>query len=94
MKTRARTFPALMAIAVGASVLVFARGASAQDDKGKKSPVLAVVGDGPGALLRAPELYAWILAALLGTVFQQSAFRASALTASLPAMTVTEPSSS
>jgi drug/metabolite transporter (DMT)-like permease len=50
-----------------------------------------VVRDGPGALLRAPELYAWILAALIGTVFQQSAFRASTLTASLPAMTVTEP---
>ena len=53
--------------------------------------VIEVAGDGPGALLRAPELYAWILAALVGTVFQQSAFRASTLTASLPAMTVTEP---
>jgi drug/metabolite transporter (DMT)-like permease len=53
--------------------------------------VMEVVHDGPGALLRAPELYAWILAALVGTVFQQSAFRASTLTASLPAMTVTEP---
>jgi hypothetical protein len=42
-------------------------------------------------LLRAPELYGWILAALVGTVFQQSAFRASTLTASLPAMTVAEP---
>jgi drug/metabolite transporter (DMT)-like permease len=53
--------------------------------------VVEVAGDGPGALLAAPELYAWLLAALVGTVFQQSAFRASALTASLPAMTVTEP---
>jgi drug/metabolite transporter (DMT)-like permease len=53
--------------------------------------VMAVVRDGPGALLGAPELYAWILAALVGTVFQQSAFRASTLTASLPAMTVAEP---
>ena len=53
--------------------------------------VIEVVRDGPGALLRAPELYAWILAALVGTVFQQSAFRASTLTASLPAMTVAEP---
>lgn len=53
--------------------------------------VMEVLGDGPGALLRAPELYAWIVAALVGTVFQQSAFRASTLTASLPAMTVTEP---
>jgi drug/metabolite transporter (DMT)-like permease len=53
--------------------------------------VIEVVRDGPGALLRAPELYAWGLAALVGTVFQQSAFRASTLTASLPAMTVAEP---
>ncbi|HME16286.1 MAG TPA: DMT family transporter [Mycobacterium sp.] len=53
--------------------------------------VIEVVRDGPGALLRAAELYAWILAALVGTVFQQSAFRASTLTASLPAMTVAEP---
>ena len=53
--------------------------------------VIEVGRDGPGALLRAPELCAWILAALVGTVFQQSAFRASTLTASLPAMTVTEP---
>jgi drug/metabolite transporter (DMT)-like permease len=53
--------------------------------------VVEVVRDGPGASLRAPELYAWILAALVGTVFQQSAFRASTLTASLPTMTVAEP---
>jgi hypothetical protein len=53
--------------------------------------VVDAAGDGPGALLRAPELYAWIVAALVGTVFQQSAFRASTLTASLPAMTVAEP---
>ena len=53
--------------------------------------VMEVIRDCPGGLLRAPELYAWILAALVGTVFQQSAFRASALTASLPAMTVAEP---
>ena len=48
--------------------------------------VMEVVRDGPAALLRAPEMYAWILAALVGTVFQQSAFRASTLTASLPAI--------
>jgi hypothetical protein len=53
--------------------------------------VVAVGRGGPGALLGAPELYALILAALVGTVFQQSAFRASTLTASLPAMTVAEP---
>jgi len=46
---------------------------------------------GPGALLRTPELYGWLLVGVLGTVFQQSSFRASSLTASLPTMTVTEP---
>lgn len=53
--------------------------------------VVDVLPDGPGALLRAPELYGWLLVAVLGTIFQQSAFRAGALTASLPTMTVAEP---
>ncbi|GBE67014.1 hypothetical protein MFM001_34760 [Mycobacterium sp. MFM001] len=53
--------------------------------------VVDVLPNGVGALLRAPELYAWIAVALIGTVFQQSSFRASALTASLPTMTVAEP---
>jgi drug/metabolite transporter (DMT)-like permease len=46
---------------------------------------------GFGALLCAPELYAWILVALLGNMFQQSSFRAGALTASMPTMVVVEP---
>jgi drug/metabolite transporter (DMT)-like permease len=57
--------------------------------------IVEVLSNGPqqgfGALLRTPELYAWVLVAALGTVFQQSSFRASALTASLPTMTVAEP---
>ena len=53
--------------------------------------VVEVLGAGPVALLRTPELYGWLLVAAVGTVFQQSAFRASALTASLPTMTVAEP---
>ena len=53
--------------------------------------IVDVVDGGLWALLRTPELYGWVLVAVLGTVFQQSAFRASALTASLPTMTVTEP---
>jgi hypothetical protein len=44
MKTIPRKLGALVLMAAGASVLV-ARGASAQDDKDKKPPVLAVVGD-------------------------------------------------
>lgn len=46
---------------------------------------------GPRALLRAPELYAFIPVAVIGLIFQQSSFRAGALTASMPAQTVTEP---
>ena len=42
-------------------------------------------------LLRTPELYAWAVVGLLGTSTQQAAFRAGALTASLPTMTVAEP---
>ncbi|GFG76357.1 hypothetical protein MBOT_37220 [Mycobacterium botniense] len=53
--------------------------------------VVDVINDDPWHILRAPELYGWMLVALVGTVFQQSAFRASSLTASLPTMTVVEP---
>ncbi|MBS4729988.1 DMT family transporter [Mycobacterium sp. SM1] len=46
-----------------------------------------------GALrvLHSAELYAWLLAGLAGMIYQQSAFRAGALTASLPTMTVAKP---
>ena len=47
--------------------------------------------DGLWALLRTPELYVWALVAIAGTAWQQSSFRAGALTASLPTMTVAEP---
>lgn len=53
--------------------------------------VVELIGHGPATLLAAPELYAWAIVALAGTVFQQSSFRAGALTASLPTMTVLEP---
>jgi drug/metabolite transporter (DMT)-like permease len=53
--------------------------------------VVDLLGHGVWPLLRAPELYAWVLVAIAGTAWQQSSFRAGALTASLPAMTVTEP---
>ncbi|ODQ94846.1 DMT family transporter [Mycolicibacterium holsaticum] len=46
---------------------------------------------GGWALLRTPELYAWAAVAIAGTAWQQAAFRAGALTASLPTMTVAEP---
>ncbi|MDT5361560.1 MAG: hypothetical protein QOC69_3322 [Mycobacterium sp.] len=47
--------------------------------------------DGILALLKTPELYAWVVVAIAGTAWQQSSFRAGSLTASLPTMTVTEP---
>ncbi|MGB6513455.1 MAG: DMT family transporter [Mycobacterium sp.] len=46
---------------------------------------------GLGALLRTPELYALLAVALTGMVFQQASFRAGALTASLPTMTLAKP---
>ena len=47
--------------------------------------------DGMFELIKTPELYAWVLVAVMGTAWQQSSFRAGSLTASLPTMTVTEP---
>jgi hypothetical protein len=53
--------------------------------------VVEAVHGGMGALLRAPELYAWLAVALAGMVFQQASFRAGSLTASLPTMTLAKP---
>lgn len=73
---------ALLAVVAGSSLALFA-----VLTKG----VVEVLGGGLGAVLRAPEFYPWLLAALCGMIFQQSAFRAGALTASLPTMTVAKP---
>ncbi|OBG82035.1 hypothetical protein A9X03_27270 [Mycobacterium sp. E1715] len=43
------------------------------------------------ALLRLPEVYVWVVVAIAATAWEQSAFRAGPLTASLPAVTVAEP---
>jgi len=43
------------------------------------------------ALLRMPEAYVWVVLAIAATAWEQSAFRAGPLTASLPAVTVSEP---
>jgi hypothetical protein len=53
--------------------------------------VVEVGESGLGAVLRMPEFVPWLLVALCGMIFQQSAFRAGALTASLPTMTVCKP---
>jgi len=72
----------LLAVVSGSSLALFA-----VLTKG----VVEVGEDGVGAVLRSPEFIPWLLAALAGMIFQQSAFRAGALTASLPTMTVAKP---
>jgi hypothetical protein len=72
----------LLALVAGSSLALFA-----VLTKG----VVEAVHGGMGALLRAPELYAWLAVALAGMVFQQASFRAGALTASLPTMTLAKP---
>ncbi len=72
----------LLAVVAGSSLALFA-----VLTKG----VVEVAEKGPGAVLRSPELIPWLLVALAGMIFQQSAFRAGALTASLPTMTVAKP---
>ena len=74
--------PVLLAVVAGSSLALFA--------VLTKGAVGAVSG-GFGAFLRAPEAYALIPAALAGMIFQQSSFRAGALTASLPTVTVAKP---
>jgi drug/metabolite transporter (DMT)-like permease len=74
--------PVLLAVVAGSSLALFAvltKGA------------VGAASDGFGAVLRAPEAYALIPAALAGMIFQQSSFRAGALTASLPTVTVAKP---
>ncbi|WP_407686431.1 DMT family transporter [Mycobacterium sp. HUMS_1102779] len=53
--------------------------------------VVGQLGHGIPALLRAPEVYVWAVLAVAATAWEQSAFRAGPLTASLPAVTVAEP---
>ena len=72
----------LLAVVAGSSLALFA-----VLTKG----VVDVAHSGLGAALRAPEFYAWLAVALAGMVFQQASFRAGALTASLPTMTLAKP---
>jgi hypothetical protein len=72
----------LLAVVAGSSLALFA-----VLTKG----IVEVSEGGPGAVLGAPEFIPWLLLALTGMVFQQSAFRAGALTASMPTMTVAKP---
>src|SRR3984893_1402739 len=72
----------LLAVVAGSSLALFA-----VLTKG----VVEVGEAGPGDVVSAPEFYPWLVVSLCGMVFQQSAFRAGALTASLPTMTVGKP---
>jgi drug/metabolite transporter (DMT)-like permease len=74
--------PVLLAVVAGSSLALFA--------VLTKGAVGAASG-GFGAFLLAPESYCLLPAALAGMIFQQSAFRAGALTASLPTVTVAKP---
>ena len=53
--------------------------------------VVDQLGQGIPALLRTPEAYVWAVLGIAATAWEQSAFRAGPLSASLPAVTVTEP---
>ena len=72
----------LLALVAGSSLALFAVLTKGVVEAGE---------GGVGALLRAPELYAWLAVALAGMVFQQASFRAGDLTASLPTMTLAKP---
>jgi hypothetical protein len=72
----------LLAVVAGSSLALFA-----VLTKG----LVEVLEGGLWAALRSPEFFPWLLVMLAGMVFQQSAFRAGALTASLPTMTVAKP---
>lgn len=73
----------LLAVVAGTSLAVFALLT--------KVLVEVLKADGIAAVLRSPTLVPWLVATLAGMIFQQSAFRAGALTASMPTMTVAKP---
>lgn len=53
--------------------------------------VVHLLGEGGWAVARSPELYAWLLVALGGFAWEQSAFRTGALAASMPTLEVSQP---
>lgn len=73
---------ALLALVAGSSLALFA-----VLTKG----LVELLEGGLGAAVRAPEFVPWLVVMLAGMIFQQSAFRAGALTASLPTMTLAKP---
>lgn len=77
--------------AVAAMLFAFVSGALWGTFAALTKEVVARLGEGPAAVMRAPELYACILVALSGVVWSQAAFRAGPLTASMPTLQVSQP---
>lgn len=73
----------LLALVAGSSLALFAVLTKGVVDVLHKSGFVAAVS--------TPEFVPWLALMLCGMIFQQSAFRAGALTASLPTMTVAKP---
>ncbi|OBG67367.1 DMT family transporter [Mycobacterium sp. E3339] len=73
---------ALLAVVAGSALALFAVLTKGIVELGE---------DGALAVVTSPEFVPWLLLALTGMIFQQSAFRAGALTASMPTMTVAKP---
>jgi hypothetical protein len=53
--------------------------------------VVDIVEHGAGQLWHTPELYGWVFSGVAGMIYHQSAYRAGALTASLPTIIVAKP---
>jgi len=53
--------------------------------------VVDIIEHGAGQLWHTPELYAWVFCGVAGMIYHQSAYRAGALTASLPTIIVAKP---
>jgi hypothetical protein len=53
--------------------------------------IVDIVEHHAGQLWHTPELYAWVFCGVAGMIFHQSAYRAGALTASLPTIIVAKP---
>lgn len=77
--------------AVAAMLFAFVSGALWGTFAALTKEIVARLGEGPAAVMRAPELYACILVALGGVVWSQAAFRAGPLTASMPTLQVSQP---
>lgn len=73
----------LLAVVAGTSLAVFALLT--------KVLVELIKAEGVEDALESPVVVPWLIATLAGMIFQQSAFRAGALTASMPTMTVAKP---